>query len=259
MPAKDTKKSAVVSVYADGMTALPACILGFNAFFEPQEYEGKETFDANVHFTPAAIGQLTGILQLGMDALLDDIAHAAAEKGSNMKPADPYPVEEWLEDKLKPVTNPDHRIQLPYLKLKMSAYRKGNANRGEPERVLNPPKFWPATGGKLLDIKKLNLGMGSTVIPLVFINLFRAKEGKDCPVISLKLAGFRVLHRQARGGGFAPEESDDAAIQAALGGTVEVDDLSEFMATEEHTDQHSEGAAPPAAGATPEDLAEGMF
>lgn len=248
------KKSAVVTARGKQTTALPAGLLGFSSLIEPDSYEGKDSFKLNVHYTPDGIEQLKATLQRQMDALLPAIEKAAAEEGAGMKAnVAPQSVEDWLEGQLKE-PGEGKRISTPFLRLKCETTRKGNPARGEPERVPVEVKAWPLHKNTLLDLKALKIGMGSAIVPIVYVNLFRSKQGKDCPQLSLKLVGFRVAKLVQFGGGFAPEETDDAAIREALGGDVDADDLSAFMAG---------GDAAPAAGGEegddPEALAAGMF
>jgi hypothetical protein len=251
----DTKKQPIITIRAKKPIALPASIMGFSDLLKPKAFiadaplTGKDSpkFNLDTHLLPNTSEALCGTLQrLCVDPMLEELHAEVKEKGGGTaKPA--MSMEEWLEGKLK---QPSERgkVQLPYIRVQQNGYRKG---RDGEDPVMNTIACWPAHGSALLDLAKLRLGMGSTIVAIVYANLWASKAAFWVPQPSLKLVGIRVLKAVQFGGGrgAAPPEADDDAIKAAMGGDFQDTDFSEYaladtgvVAPNDDPDDHPEEA-----------------
>jgi len=241
------KNSAVVTVRAKKTIALPPCTLGFASLVDPDEYDPeKPVFKLNAHYTPEGLDALKGVL--AEKVYTEDSVKALreeAEKNGFKISKDPQDPADWLEAKLKEPKE-KAKVQLPHLVISNAAQfmKKGEVQK----RTI---ACWDHAN-QVLDLKKLKLGMGSLIQPIVFPNLFFSKI-IGVPQPSLKLVGVRVLQLKRYGGQMAPADTDDEAIKEVLGENFEFEDLSAYMGgASEPVDDEPENL-------DPDDLAKGMF
>lgn len=252
MAAPAKKNSAVVSYKAKRSIALPPMTLGFASLVTPDTYEeDKPLFKMNGHLTPESMESIKDTIRekVYTEDAVAKMLEMAKEGGMKLK--DPMDPSEWLEGKLKePKENA--RIQLPHLVLSVPANYKDK--QGEIQR--REIACWDGAKKKL-NLKRLKLGMGSIVAPVVYPNLFASKLMGGIIQPSLKLVGLYVLKLERFGGSAAPADTDEEAIKEVLGEAFQYEDLSAYMGAgdEEGDDQspdHPEDQSP-------EDIAKGMF
>lgn len=243
---KKKSNSSVVTVKASKSISLPAGPLGFSSLVDPDTYDpDKPTFKLNLHLSPEAIQQFHQIIaeKVYTDASLAKLREEAEENGIKWK--EPQSAEDWLAAKLKD-PRPNDQAQLPFL----IVANKANYKNREGDIVQRKMACWDGNNRKL-DLKKLRLGRGSIIQPVVYPNLFISKL-IGFPQPSLKLIGVKVLKLERFGGGGSQEvETDESAIKEVLGDAFEMDDLAAFAAG---GDDHEEDDAP-----APSDEADRLF
>ena len=252
------KNSAVVSLKAKNSIALPPMTLGFASLITPDTYEpDKPMFKLNGHLTPQALEALKATI-LSKVYTEEAVAKIRAmvidpETGKEtMKLKDPQDPAEWLEGKLKEPKE-KARIQLPHIQISVPATYKDKSGETQTREIA----CWSGDKKKL-NLKKLRLGMGSIVAPVVYPNLFASKLMGGIIQPSLKLVGLYVLELQQYGkGGAAPADADEEAMKEVLGENFRADDLSAYMGADDDDDE-DQGAAHPS-DADPADIAKGMF
>lgn len=250
--AKKKGNSSVVTVRATKTIALPPGTLGYASIVTPDEYDPeKPTFKLNYHLTPLAI-----------DALIEDITtkvytEAALEKlreegeANGIKAmADPQDAKAWLSAKLKEPKE-KARITLPHIVVSNKATYKDRSGEIKTREIA----CWDANNKKL-NLKRLKLGMGSIIEPVVYPNLFFSKL-IGFPQPSLKLVGVRVLKLERFGGGAAPADTDEEAIKEVLGENFVYDDLAAYASGGEG--DHAEEDHADDADLTPEEKAKSLF
>ena len=253
MAAKQNGSSAVISIKAKKTIALPPLTLGFASLVTPDTYEpDKPLFKLNGHVTPEAIAAVVETIKekVYTEAMLEKAFTEAADKGMKLKgPIDPA---EWLGDKLKePKENA--RIQLPHLTLSVPANYKDKSGEVQTREIA----CWDGNKRKL-NLKRLKLGMGSIIAPVVYPNLFASKLMGSVLQPSLKLVGLYVLKLERFGGGAAPADTDEDAIKEVLGDAFVYEDLSAYMGAGADEDGEDQSADHPE-DQSPEDIAKGMF
>jgi hypothetical protein len=249
MAAPKKSNSSVVTARAKKTIALPPGTLGFASITEPDNYDPeKPTLKMNYHLTPEAIAALIEDIKTKVytEANLAKLAEEGVANGIKSMPA-PQDAKAWLEAKLKEPKE-SARIQLPYIILSNKAFYKNRSG----ELVAREIACWDAKNAKL-NLKRLRLGMGSILEPVVNGNLFFSKL-IGFPQPSLKLVGVRVLKLERFGGGAAPADTDEDAIKEVLGEAFEYDDLDAYAAGA-HDDAPEAGDD----GASPEDQAKNLF
>lgn len=228
--------SSVVTVRPKGTIALPPGTLGFASLVTPDEYDPeKPTFKLNYHLSPEGIPALRDDIaeKVYTEASMEKLREECALNGISKVP-EPQDPEAWLAGKLKEPKE-TAKLQLPHIVISNRATYKKNG-----ETVQREIACWDMVGNKL-NLKKLRLGMGSLIQPVVFGNLFFSKL-IGIPQPSLKLVGIKVLKLERWGGGAAPPETDEEAIKEVLGENFAYDNLSQFAsgagdADEEHGDE----------------------
>jgi hypothetical protein len=137
---------------------------------------------------------------------------------------DPQDPEAWLAGKLK-APKENARVNLPKLVIARKATYKDRQGVVQKASV----GCWDSKNNAL-DLKKLRLGMGSMIQPIVNANLYISKL-IGFPQPKLDLVGVRVLKLQQFGGQRPPQETDEEAIREVLGEEFIVDEnLSAFAA-----------------------------
>lgn len=237
--APQKSNSSVITVRPKSTAALAPGTLGFASLVTPDEYDPeKPTFKLNYHLSPEGIDALKDDIRekVYTEEALEKLREECAANGIRSVP-DPQDPEAWLAAKLKEPKE-QAKIQLPHLVISNRAtYRKGG------ETVQREIACWDARNNKL-NLKKLRLGMGSIIQPIVWPNLFFSKL-IGVPQPSLKLVGVRVLQLQRWGnGGAAPADTDEEAIKEVLGEEFAYDDLAAFAAGSGDDEEEHEAPAP---------------
>lgn len=214
-------KGGVISTRSTSFTTLPPGTLGFSKLQEPDEYEGKKSFKANIHFNEAALERLETVLTREMDSLWTQFLKDAEKAGKKADKLAKPDVGSWIEDHLKPFKE-GTRIELPFVTFKNDAeYRDKKSG----EMRMKTMKLWDGKG-TLLDPEAIKLGMGSTVAPVIAAGIFVSGIIK-VPTPTLKLQGLKVLKLVQWG--VAPDTGDlSEEDMAVLGDDFDLEDLSGF-------------------------------
>lgn len=261
MPAP-RKASSVITFRAKDTIALTPMTLGYSNLIEPETFDpDKPKLTMNGHLTSEGIAAMVRTIEekvyteASLAALLKDCGE------NNVKGADKVrPAEEWLQAALKEPKE-GFPIQLPYVKLgnALHYFRTLDGERVQQTRQI---QAWDSHNRKL-NLKRLMLGRGSVVQPIVFPNLYFSKVvGSVQP--SLKLVGVRILEliQFQRGSSNAPAEADSEEIAKVMGRAIETADLSAYLGGDEPDDDDDHDApvtAPPKDDESPADKAKGMF
>ncbi len=260
MAAPARKSSSIITYRAKNTIALPPMTLGYSNLIDPETFDPeKPKLTMNGHLTPGAIAGLKVDIaeEVYTEAALEALYKDCEENNVKLPTRDPKDPEAVLEAWLKE-PKPGFPIQLPYIKLgnNLNYFKWKDGEKTLQTRAI---AAWNHENKKL-NLKKLMLGRGSVVEPIVYGNLFFSKViGVIQP--SLKLVGIRVIElvQFQRGGNGAPQgEADDAAIREVMGRDIQASDLSAFMGDdepEELAEDHDEQGAPK----SPAERAKGMF
>lgn len=257
-PQKKPATTAVIVVRPSNTIALPPGNLGFNNLLEPEAFaDGPLKFKLNYHMSPEAIAALVEALKENAysERNMEKLREEFAEKGVK-SPPEPRDVADWVSGLLRePKEGSTER--LPHITIGTQAEYK---DRKTGEVKLRSIACWDAKNKKL-DLKRLKLGRGSIIQPVVYANLFYAGaktiQGVAIPATicpSLRLVGVRVLKLERWGGsGAQAAEADEEAIKEVLGDNFAYDDLAAYAEgahEEDHGDDHD---------LTPEDQAKSLF
>lgn len=267
MAAPARKSSSIITYRAKDTIALPPMTLGYSNLIDPETFDPeKPKLTMNGHLTPGAIEALKEDIaaevytKAALEALYKDCEENNVklprrdpkdEHSPFAGPKDPEAVlEAWLKE-----PKPGFPIQLPYIKLgnNLNYFQWKDGVKTLKTRSI---VAWDGHNKKL-NLKKLMLGRGSVVEPIVYGNLFFSKViGVIQP--SLKLVGIRVIElvQFQRGGNNAPTETSADDIAAVMGRDIEAADLSAFMGDDEPEDVETEEQGAPK---TPAERAKGMF
>lgn len=231
------KNTGVIVATAKHTIALPAGTLGFSKLVEPDEYDpDKPTFKLNVHYTGEAIEQLVEIV--GEKVYTEEALARLWEEAipAKYKKVDPQAPATWVEGKLKEPRDNDV-VALPYIAVANRATYKTKDGEIKPRVIA----AWDAANHKL-DLKKLRLGKGSIIQPVVRPNIYINKL-VGIPQPSLKLVGIKVLKLiRWTGNGAGEVETDEEAIREVLGEEFAFDDLAAYAAGAEEEEAE---ASPP--------------
>lgn len=258
-PQKKPATTAVIVIRPSNTIALPPGPLGFNNLLEPESFaDGPLKFKLNHHLSPEAIDATVETLQANAYSAsnLKKLQEEFVEKKVKDAP-EPRDVREWLSGLLRePKEGAADWARFPHITIGTQAEYK---DRKSGEIKLRSIACWDAKNKKL-DLKKLRLGRGSIIQPVIYANLFYAGpktiQGVSIPATvcpSLRLVGVRVLKLERWGGsGAQAAEADEEAIKGVLGQDFAYDDLAAYAegAVEEDHDGQD---------LTPEDQAKTLF
>lgn len=259
-PQKKPATTAVIVVRSSNTIALPPGTLGFNNLLEPEAFaDGPLKFKLNYHMTPEAIEGLVENLKANAysERNLEKLHEEFGEK-KIANPPEPREVADWVSGLLRePKEGASDWARMPHITIGTQAEYK-DWKSGEVK--LRSIACWDAKNKKL-DLKRLKLGRGSIIQPVVYANLFYAGaksiQGVAIPATicpSLRLVGVRVLKLERWGGSDSQAaEADEDAIKDVLGDNFAYDDLAAYAegaAGDDHEGDHD---------LTPEDQAKSLF
>lgn len=235
---KEAKASGVIFARSNDLFVLQPGTLGFSAMITPEPGFGGVglKFSAQAHYNEAQVERMGDLCQSRIVALwplflkeLDKTNAKLRDLGKPLFKASefkmPEDAREWVEEHLK-AANEKSRNQDPFFKFSNDADYKdkdGTIHR----KVM---RAW-SSKGELLDLPKLNPGMGSVVQVVVTPSLFVSTGLRiEDPTLSLKLQGLRIISLQSRGGhagGNIAATQDDELV--GVDEDVVADDLSQFI------------------------------
>lgn len=225
MPAPKNKPKGVI-VYRPRrkVVVLAPSVLGWANLEKPDDRFDKDNpkFKLNAHLSDPAFARNVEIITDAVEARKEGFLKECTQAGYDASGVEWPNVEEWLQDKLK--ESKMKAISDPYVSFSCN-YKKGVDKKTGREWETSVSAY--DKKNTLLDLKKLKLGSGSLIQPIIDIGLFVSPKELN-PLISARLKGVRILKlEQYSGGGLELGEVADEDLE--LLEDTDVDDLSDFI------------------------------